>query len=133
MTTTRTNRYDSVATALIFGSLWGAVESTLGYLLHRAHVPGLAGTILLPAGIFFMVAAAKGSGRASAAMMTAMVAAAWKCLNLFLPGGVMNIVNPARAILAEGLLTAVVFQMLDWMPRIPVFLTAQNRRPGDRL
>ncbi len=104
---------NAVTVALAAGSLWGVCEATLGYILHSAHVSGLAGTVMVPLGIYFMVLALKRSKKGSAIMMTAMVAAAWKGLNGLMPGGMVNILNPVQAILVEGLLVSVVFLAVD--------------------
>lgn len=104
------NRANTILAALMAGSLWGACEASIGYILHRAHVPGLAGTVMLPLGIFFMITALKRSGNVSAMMMTALVAASWKGLNILMPGGALNIINPVQAILLEGLAVSVAVQ-----------------------
>jgi uncharacterized membrane protein (UPF0136 family) len=106
----RPNRVNTIVVALLAGSLWGACEATIGYLLHRAHVPGLAGAVMFPLGILFMAAAFRRSGNVSVMMMTAMVAASWKGLDLLMPGGMLNIVNPVQAILLEGLAVSVVLR-----------------------
>ena len=106
----RKYQVNTVAVALLAGSIWGACEATIGYLLHRAHVPGLAGAVMFPLGIFFMAAAFKRSENISVMMMTAVVAASWKGLNLLMPGGMLNIANPVQAILLEGLAVSVALR-----------------------
>ena len=98
-----------IAAAVFFGGCWGAAEATLGFLLHLLGrvVPaaGLAGLVLFPVGVFFMLQAWRRTGRAAAVLAAAGTAAALKLSSAALPGvGWLFAANPALAILAEGLI-----------------------------
>lgn len=96
-------------TVLFFGGLWGLVEATLGYVLHLMPLQTISGTILFPAGLYFMIRGMKVSGRISAVPAIAMVAAAVKLFSVALPFVAFRFVrNPALAILTEGVLAALV-------------------------
>ena len=95
---------------LFFGALWGLTEATLGYLLHL--VPGgLSGFILYPIGLAFMLAARRATGKQSAIFYVAAIAAAIKLVDFIIPGAAafpQRIINPAIAILLEGLVSFVI-------------------------
>ncbi|MBN2601892.1 MAG: hypothetical protein JXR87_07860 [Candidatus Marinimicrobia bacterium] len=90
-------------TVLLFGSLWGISEATLGYLLHFLPV-GFSGMIMFPVGFYFMFNAFRTSGKQSAIFYTAIVAAAIKCVDVILPATTaIRVVNPVVSILLESL------------------------------
>lgn len=98
-------------TAVLFwGALWGLAEATLGWGLHRLHVPAVS-LIMFPAGLFCQWMATKRSGSVRAAFGVAAVAAAVKLTDLLVPGPwpAWHVVNPAMHILLEGVATALVF------------------------
>ena len=65
-----------------------------------------------------MFAAATRSGKgAQAVMLTAVVAAAIKLVDLFLPGSPQSVLHPAFYILLEGAMTAVISQIFSIQPR----------------
>ncbi len=93
-----------LAAALIYGSVWGLGEATLGHLLHLARVPGLPGLVMFPFAVLVMGRVLARSGSAAAVFMTGVVAAGFKFLDLLLPGtDLLAIINPAQAILLEAL------------------------------
>ena len=97
-----------LAAALLYGSVWGLGEATLGHLLHLARVPGLPGLVMFPFAVLVMGRALARSGSAAAVFMTGVVAAGFKFLDLLLPGtDILAIVNPAQAIVLEALAGAV--------------------------
>lgn len=100
-------RASAVSAALVFGSLWGLAEATAGHALHALRVPGLAGFLMFPLGFFLMSLAAARAGRPYAAILTSAVAASVKLVDLLIPGvDVMAVLNPAQAILLQGLAAA---------------------------
>ena len=101
--------YRLLSAAVLFGGLWGISEATLGYLLHLlgriTPIPGLAGFVMFPVGLFFMLAASRAGGGGSAVLLTAVVAAGIKTASAALPSVPWLFVsNPALSILAEGLI-----------------------------
>lgn len=51
-------------------------------------------------------------------MLTAVVAAAIKLVDLFLPGSAQNVLHPACYILLEGAMTAAISKIFSIQPRI---------------
>jgi H+/gluconate symporter-like permease len=97
-----------LAAALVWGSVWGLGEATLGHLLHLTRVPGLPGLVMFPFGVLVMGRALARSGSATAVFLTGAVAAGFKFLDLLLPGtDILAVINPAQAILLEALAGAV--------------------------
>lgn len=84
------------------GALWGIFESTVGYLLHLLPV-SLGFLIWFSVACFFLTKAYRDSGKLSAVLLTALMASAIKLLNLFLPGSIDRVINPAVSILFEGI------------------------------
>lgn len=99
---------------LVWGLAWGAAEASLGHILHWISVPGLAGLVMAPIGLWAMARAVRESGRPAAAFAASALAAAIKMADIFLPGrGPVMAIRPALAILAEGLLVALAFFLAD--------------------
>lgn len=99
---------------LFWGSLWGAAEATIGYLLHMASIalPGLPGFFLFPMAYFFVRRAVLSTGKASSAFAASSVAALLKLLDLLVPGNIpIRILNPALSILMEGAVAALIFAL----------------------
>jgi len=92
---------------LYCGALWGLAEATAGHILHLLRIPGLAGFIMFPVGLFLMSRAFSRSGRFLAVFLTSWIAAGIKLADLVLPGSdVLAVWNPVQAILLEGLAAA---------------------------
>ena len=97
------NKKQFVWISLFWGSLWGLVEATLGQVLHRIPIPGIAGAVMFPIGVFFMVQAYRNSGKIPVIFLTALVAANIKLIDLLLPArSPLAAINPAIAILCES-------------------------------
>jgi hypothetical protein len=108
MNTRRGSRLAPLGAALLYGSVWGLGEATLGHLLHLARVPGLPGLVMFPFGVLVMGRALARSGSAEAVFSMGVVAAGFKFLDLLLPGtDILAVINPAQAILLEALAGAV--------------------------
>ena len=93
--------------ALFYGGLWGILEATIGYVLH--WLPTLiSGAIMFPIGVALMAMAYKESGSRQVVLNMAVVAAAIKLVNLFMPNlSVMKVINPSISILIEGAVVLV--------------------------
>lgn len=101
-------------TVLFWGSMWGIVEASLGWLLHAVQLHHGISTILYAFGIGCMFAAATRSGKgAMAVMLTAVVASAIKLVDFFLPGSPQSVLHPALYILLEGAMTAIISQIFS--------------------
>ena len=98
-------------TVLFWGSIWGIIEATLGWVLHATHLHHGTSNILFAFGIFCMLSATARTGKGSVAvMLTAVVAAIIKMCDFFLPGGAY--------ILLEGAMITVVSQFFSFHSRI---------------
>jgi hypothetical protein len=92
------------AAALLWGSVWGLGEATLGHLLHLARVPGLPGLVMASLAVWAMGRTAARTGSAGAVLLTGAVAASFKLLDLLAPGtDLAAVVTPVQAILLEAL------------------------------
>ena len=90
---------------LFWGSLWGLIEATLGFLLHFAAVaiPGLPGFLMFPFAFTAMHRAVKEAGGPAAAFCASLVAASIKLTDFLVPGhDPIRVANPALAIVMEG-------------------------------
>jgi hypothetical protein len=95
---------------LSWGLLWGTAEASVGHILHWIPIPGLAGLVMIPIGLFAMSRVFAATGRPALIPFAACVAAAVKLADLGLPGrGPVMALRPALAILIEGLLVAALY------------------------
>lgn len=115
-----------IATALLWGSVWGLGEATLGHLLHLARVPGLPGLVMVPFAVLVMGRALARSPRASAVFLTGVVAASFKFFDLFVPGtDLLALSRPIQAILFEAL-AAAVWVRLKMGTLLPIFFIGRS-------
>jgi hypothetical protein len=90
---------------LVFGSIWGFLEATLGGFLHLINVPN-TGAIMSGVGMAVMGAALAVFRKPVMLPGIGIVAASFKLLNvwlLFVPANVPHIINPIVAIMLEAL------------------------------
>jgi hypothetical protein len=100
----RTAGRGMLLSAFFWGLLWGIWEATAGHVVHLLRVPGLAGIVMAPAALFFLVRGFSATGKYEAVFLTGCVAAGMKLLDLVIPGrDIMAVVNPAQFILLEAL------------------------------
>jgi hypothetical protein len=101
---------------LVFGSIWGLVEATLGGALHFVHFPlFLKGAITGGIGMSIMAAFVVMYRQPKLAFCIAVIAAMFKPLSaviFFKPIFDPSVVNPASAILLEGLAFTLVVGLL---------------------
>lgn len=95
-----------IYTCLLWGSIWGIIEVTLGYLLHiiDASVGStISGFIMFPIAFYFMRTSFRSTNKVSSIFTTALIAATIKLTNLFFTLVVpVHTIMPAIAILLEG-------------------------------
>jgi hypothetical protein len=101
---------------LVFGSVWGLVEATLGGALHFLHVPlFVKGAIPAGIGMSIMAAFVVMYRQPKLAFCIAVIAALFKPLSAVIYGQPIFapfVVNPASAILLEGLAFSLVVSLL---------------------
>ena len=106
-------------TVLFWGSIWGIIEATLGWVLHATHLHHGTSNILFAFGIFCMLSATARTGKGPVAvMLTAVVAAIIKMCDFFLPGGTVGVLHPALYILLEGAMISVISQFFSFRSRL---------------
>ena len=99
---------------LVFGSIWGLLEATLGGFLNLIIFPN-KGAIMGGIGIAIMGAALAIYRKPAMLPGIGIVAASFKWLNawlLFVPVSAIHIVNPAMAIFLESLVFSLVVTFL---------------------
>ncbi|MDD3094619.1 MAG: hypothetical protein WC372_06420 [Candidatus Neomarinimicrobiota bacterium] len=111
-----------LSSVLLFGALWGLAEATLGYLLHFLPC-GFAGLVMFPIGFYMMYNAYRLSGRHSAMLAVALIAALIKTIDLALPlTNIMSVLNPASSILIEGLVVFGAARFFEGRRALPAVL-----------
>lgn len=106
-----------LVTLTVFGTLWGAVEISLGALLHGLKVP-LSGPLLAAMGLSIAIAGRLFVPRRGSTLYIGLVAT---ILKLFSLGSV--VVGPMIGIMAEALVAEVVLSVLG-RPSRPSFVLA---------
>jgi len=99
---------------LVFGSIWGLVEATLGGFLHLTHF-AYKGAITGGIGMSIMAAFVVMYRQPKLAFCIAVIAALFKPLSAVIYGQPIFapfVVNPASAILLEGLAFSLVVSLL---------------------
>jgi len=90
---------------IFWGSLWGFMEVTLGYVVHQLGIalPGLPGFVMFPAAYLLMRNAADSTERKDIILQMSIIAAGLKLLDFWIPGNdPIRIINPALSIVMEG-------------------------------
>lgn len=106
---------DAALTILFLGSLWGAVEASVGGMLHRALPPTYPGRLMLAIAMALLAYAVRKTRAPWMPLGMAAVAAPLKLASSVvygLPPTAPEILNPALAIVAEGAVFAVLSVML---------------------
>jgi len=93
--------------ALIIGSLWGIIEATLGYVTHMIGL-SIGWLIWYPIAFIFIYKSYSLTNSYPSVMITAFVASSLKLLNLFFPGRIDYVINPAVAIIFEAVSFIIV-------------------------
>jgi hypothetical protein len=97
---------------LFYGSLWGLLEATLGYVLHFLPLL-IAGSIMFPLASVILYKAYNSMQSKSALFYVGLVAAMIKGINLFLPQvTIFKTINPMISILMESLVVVLVISFL---------------------
>jgi hypothetical protein len=98
--------YAYVLTILLWGSLWGLFEAVFGYLLHLLPY-SIGWLIWVPVACFFMSNVYRKTGRISSILLIGVLCSCIKLTNLFLPGRIDRVLNPAISILMEAAALAI--------------------------
>ncbi len=120
LSTSRT-KLDLLILVLLFGSLWGLAEATLGGYLHLIHLPQ-KGAIMAGLGMAIMAAFIATSRKPGWVVALGVVAASFKALDgliFHVPLSSPMVMNPALAIVTEALVFGVAasFFLRVWQKR----------------
>jgi hypothetical protein len=120
--------------ALMFGTLWGALEASVGGLLHAALPPTYPGRILIVMAAALMAYAVRKTDHAWLPFGMAVVAAPLKLVSapvFALPLTAPTVLNPAFAILAQGLaFAAAAAATQTWWRRDPRVMAISGAGAG---
>lgn len=107
---------------LVFGSIWGLLEATLGGAMHLVNFPN-TGAIMGGVGMAVMGLSLALYRKPLMLMGIGAIAASFKLLNVWLlliPINVPHIINPVAAILLEAIAFSLVASLLmNWMTKNP--------------
>lgn len=99
--------------AVVFwGSIWGIVEATLGYLLHRMNL-SIGWFIWFPLAFYFLHKIYRKTGEAWCVIYGGFVAAAIKLTDLFIEPNVIKVVNPSASIIFEAASLLVLYKVME--------------------
>jgi len=104
------SKSSTLVSVVMIGSIWGFFEATLGGLLHFTHSP-ISGQIMGPIAFGLLFWGMKGGLKAQHLFAVSLVAASFKFFDAVLfsiPIFHMQIINPAQAIIMQGLSFVVV-------------------------
>jgi len=97
---------------LLWGSLWGLEEATLGHFLH--HLPFSIGWLFwFPLAYFFMYTVYSKTGKLASILYTAGLASAIKLTDFLLLTRIDKVLNPAVSILLEGCAVYLTFWVIQ--------------------
>lgn len=94
---------------VIVGALWGIFEATAGYALHVSGIK-IGSFIWFPVAYYFCHRVYSSTQSYPAVMLTAFIAAAIKLVNLFFPGRIDMVINPAVSIVLEAMAVVLVYK-----------------------
>jgi len=95
--------------SILFGSLWGLSEVTLGYALHYLMIP-LAGFIMFPIGYYFLRQTYKLTDNIGSVFLAGLVTASIKLTNFYFPFILpIRIINPSIAIILETVVVVALY------------------------
>lgn len=99
--------YSIVLNILLWSALWGIFEATVGYIIHSVSFK-FSWLIWYPVACFFMSNVYRRTGKVYSIFFIGIFSASIKMLNLFLPGRVDRVINPAISIVFEAMTMAVI-------------------------
>ena len=102
----------NISIIVFYGALWGALEASLGYIIHLVPVL-IAGSIMFPLAGMILYKVYQKTDSAFALVYVGLVAASIKVINLFMPNiHIYKALNPMIAIMLEAVVVAVVIKPL---------------------
>ncbi len=95
-----------------YGAIWGLVEATLGHALHILPVK-LGWMLWFPIAFYFMKIVYLKTGKHWSVIITALIAAIIKLVDLFAPVRIDYVINPAVSIVLESLAVYTIFRVVS--------------------
>ncbi len=110
------NKLQLISAVIFFGSIWGILEATLGYVLHI--IPGLSlymsGAVLFAFASYILFRAYRVTNSRLALLGVGFIAAAIKSVDFLLPlASPFKVINPMLSIIMESLMVVAVISMLN--------------------
>lgn len=93
---------------IIWGSMWGIAESTIGYVLHNLPL-NIGYMVWFPMAYFFINGVYKETGKCQSVLHIAFLAALIKTVNLLMPVRIDRVINPIVSIILEGIIVYSLF------------------------
>lgn len=123
----------NISKIIFFGSVWGVLEATLGYLFH--FLPGtIAGMLMFPIVNIILIKAYQSTGTRTSLVYMGVVAALIKSVDFLLPGlSVFKTINPMISIIMESMIIAILCPYLVGKNRTKEYASAIAGSIGWRL
>ena len=104
---------ERLSVILVFGSIWGIIEATLGYALHL--LPALiAGSVMFPLVMFILLRARRATTNRIDIILIGFLAAMIKSVNLLMPAlNIYKTINPMVAIILQSLVVFAVVPLSE--------------------
>jgi len=92
---------------IFYGSIWGIIEATLGYLLHLLPYT-ISGMIMFPIASVILMRAYRATGTRSSLIYIGFISAGIKAINFLMPSlTIFKTINPMIAIVFEAMIVAI--------------------------
>jgi hypothetical protein len=121
----KTKFNDFIFPIVLWGCIWGIIEATLGYILHQFSI-NIGWALWYPIAFLFMTKVYETTKKSSSIIYIAIIAAAFKSLNLFLPVRIDKVINPIVAIISEGVSLFFLLKLLKVNSRLKLILTSNT-------
>lgn len=102
----------NISTIIFWGSMWGIIESTAGYLLHRMNLK-VGWCIWFPIAFYFLDKIYRRTGEAKYMIYGAFITSAIKLTNLFIEVRIDKVINPAMSIILEAGALFILYEILE--------------------
>lgn len=98
---------------ILWGSVWGLLEASLGYVLHLISIPAVSAVIMLPLAMAVMYKIFKQTNSRNAVFCIALIAAFIKSIDFTLPLPPIKTINPMISIISQGIIGTLFISRLD--------------------
>lgn len=103
----RKDKSSIILEIILWSALWGIFEATVGYVIHTVSFR-FSWLVWYPVACFFMSNVYRRTGKVYSIFFIGIFSASIKMLNLFLPGRIDKVINPAISIVFEAISMAVI-------------------------